>query len=227
MTVAFSGVDVVLDFACYGRVMARYRRWIGYLGKRHQLDPGPAVGELPGALVFGLGLLCRHQGGGNGSVAAVDVMAEAFRSARRLARRHCRGLALHLKAEQIGQGVELARRIVSNLEEKGPLSRRQLVRGFGNQRWERFEPVVGVLIKLGVLVWGEGDLLESGEAEISEVEDLLREALLAPPPADAGVPQAAKPKPSAQSRAQTPPDPRAGNGKKPAASGKKPPGKSK
>lgn len=225
-TVVFSGVDVVLDYARYGRVMDRYRRWLGYLGELHQLDPGPAVCELPGALGFGLGFLCR-QGGGKGLASSAAVMAEAFRSARRLARRHCRGLALHLKAEQIELGVELARQIVSKLEEKGPMSRRQLVRCFSNQRWKRFESVIGALTGLGLLAWGEENLLEFGDAEIFEVEDRLREALLAPPSAHAGVSKAAKPNPPTQA----PPKSRAGNGKNSAGkatkSPGKPPGKSK
>jgi hypothetical protein len=149
---------------------------------------------------------------------AARQQAEAFRSARRLARRHCRGLALHLKAEQVRRGLELARGIISNLEEKGPMNRRQLARCFGNQRWERFEPVVGALTRLGVLVWGADGILEFGEVEISEVEDRLREALIALVPADAGV---RKPP------AQTPPEPQAENGKKPAGKASKPPGKSK
>ena len=214
-TVAFGGGDGALDFACFGRAMDRYRRWIGSLGKRYQLDPGPAVFELPGGLVFGLGFLSL-QGGGSGLASPVQVMAQAFRSARRLARRHCRELALHLKAQQVTQGLDLARRMVFNLEEKGPMTRRQLVRCFGNQRMERFEPVIDALIGLGVLVWREDGGLESGDVEISDVEDRLRDALLAPAPVDAGVRSAAKPKPPAQ----TPP-------KSPAGKGKKPPGKLK
>jgi hypothetical protein len=225
-TVAFSGFSGgtgTLDFARCGQVMARYRRWLAYLGNRYQLDPGPAVGELPGALAFGLGFLCR-QDGGNGLASPVALMAEAFRSARRLARRHCRGLALHLRAEQVGRGMELARQIISNLDEKGPLSRRQLARCFRNQRMERFEPVINALIGLGVLVWEADGTLDSGEVEISEVEDRLREALLVPVPADARVPKAATPKPP-KPPVQTPPAPPAASRKKAAGKGKNPPGK--
>jgi hypothetical protein len=212
---AFGGGSDTLDFERYGRVMDRYRRWIAHLGKLHQLDPGPVARELPGALGFGLGYLC-HQSGGDAGATPLAVMAAAFRSARRLARRHCRELALHLNAEQVAQGLELAQRILGNLEEKGPLARRELVRCFSDQRWERFEPVVGTMVRLGVLLRHADGKLESGEVEISEVEDCLREALLAPDPAAAGRKKAATPKPPSQSRAQTPPKPRAGNGKKPA-----------
>ena len=156
-------MSIALDFARYGRVMDRYRRWIGYLEKRYQLDPGPVVSELPGALVFGLGFLCCHHDGGNGFASTKSVMVQAFRSALRLARRHCIGLALHLKEEQLAQGLELAGRIVSKLEEKGPLSRRELVRCFSDQRWEVFEPVIEPLTELGVLVWGGDGKLEPGD----------------------------------------------------------------
>jgi hypothetical protein len=85
---------------------------------------------------------------------------------------------------------------------------------------ERFQPVIGALIRLDVLAWGEDGMLEPGVAEIFEVEDRLREALLAPVPADAGVRSAAMPEPPAK----TPPERRAGKVKKP--TGKKPPGTS-
>jgi hypothetical protein len=120
--------------------------------------------------------------------------------------------------------MELARQIISNLDEKGPLSRRQLARCFRNQRMERFEPVINALIGLGVLVWEADGTLDSGEVEISEVEDRLREALLVPVPADARVPKAATPKPP-KPPVQTPPAPPAASRKKAAGKGKNPPGK--
>lgn len=212
---AFGGGSDALDFERYGRAMDRYRRWIARLGKLHQLDPGPVAGELPGGLGFGLGYLC-HQGGGDAGAAPLAVMAAAFRSARRLVRRHCRELGLHLNAEQVEQRLELARRILGNLEEKGPLARRELVRCFSDQCWERFEPVVEAMVRLGVLLRRADGKLASGSVDLAGVEVRLREALLAPVPADAGLRKTAMPKPPAQ----TPPKPRAG-------SGKKSPGKSK
>lgn len=198
VTATFSVGNGALELTGYWRVMERFRRWIGYLGNRHQLDPGPVVFELPGALVFGLGFLCRQSG--TTLAPPPGVMAEAFRSARRLARRHCRALALHLKAQQVGQGLELARGIVSNLEEKGPMKLRQLVRCFGDQRRERFDPVIGALIELGVLAWRDDGMMESGKVEISEVENRLGEALLAPSAADSVGKKGKMPKPPARSR---------------------------
>ena len=144
-------------------------------------------------------------------------MAQAFRSARRLARRHCIGLALYLKKEQLAQRLELAWRIVSKLEEKGPLNQRDLVRCIFKMRRAVLDPVVGALTGLGVLVWGEDDKLELGDTEISEVEDRLREALLALVPAsDTSLRKAAKSKPPVQSQAQTPPESGAETPKEPA-----------
>jgi hypothetical protein len=212
-TVSFGIADELRDTAAYDRVMARYRRWIGRLGVRHRVDPGPAAGELPGLLCFGLGFLSRKLPAGDFSAKA--LIAEAFRSARRLARRHCCELSLFINAERVEQQMELALRIVGNLEDKGPLSRRELARGFSEQRWERFAPVVGVLVRFGVLAWREDGKLAAGDAEILELEDRIREALLAPAPAGSGVEQTGKTKTPGKTRAQTSPVPQAEPEEKP------------
>jgi hypothetical protein len=207
--------------AKWHRAMERYRCWVAHLAARHQVDAGPALRDLPGALCFGLAFLCRHRAEDQGMAPAmVAVLAAAFRSARRLARRHCCELSLFLNAERVEQGLELARQIVDKLEEKGPLSRRGLVRCFGNQRMERFEPVIGALTQVGVLERGEDGILAVGDAELAEVEEHLREALLAPVAAD--VRKANPPQAAAKSRAPAAPKARAGKGKKPAG---KAPGK--
>ena len=163
---AFGGPDDGLLFAKYHRKMDRYRRWVGALGNHHQLDPGPVLCELPGVLVFGLGYLCGHtRMAGEAVPTSVEVMVAAFRAARRLARRHCGELGLFLNAERVKQGLELAWTIASRLDDKGPLTRRELVRGFSSQCWQRYEPVIGALIGLGVLAWQEDGKLAAGEVE--------------------------------------------------------------
>jgi len=183
------------------RMMERYRRCVGHLAARHRLEAGPVLRELPGVLCFGLGFLCRHSAPDQGTAPAMDaIMREAFRAAWRLARRHCRELSLFLNAERVEQGLELARQIVAKLEEKGPLNHRGLARCFGNQRKERFEPVIAALLRLGVLVRRDDGTLATGEEELAEVEDGLRQALLAPAPAE---PAAAKADRSKAGRAKS------------------------
>jgi hypothetical protein len=161
-----------------GPQMDRYRRWVGRMGKRLGIDPGPVVRELPGALCFGLGMLCR-QNATDAEVSTGTVMAAALWSARRLARQHCRELVLYLKAELLNQAVELARRILDKLEEKGPLTLRELVRCFDNQRKERFLPVIEAMVELRLVARRQDGKLAAGEADLFELEGRLRERLFA------------------------------------------------
>ncbi len=178
-TIAFAASGALP--AKWPRAMDRYRRSVARMGACCQTDLGPAVRELPGVLAFGLGLLCIHGARDGGTApATVEILAAALRTARRLARRHGRALSLFLRAEEVGRRLKLARQILAKLEVKGPKTHRQLVRCFSIQHKERFEPVIAALTGLGLLVWQEDGRLAVGETELAEVEDDLRQALLAP-----------------------------------------------
>jgi hypothetical protein len=130
--------------------------------------------NLPQLLYWSLRML---SGSGGGTVAEDErrLISAVFGIARRAGESHLRSRSASLNHSETTAAWELSQAVVERIldfesQGKPAPTFREIVRRFSNQERSRFEPVVGMLVELGVLVL-EGKRYSSGEVDLLEVEE--------------------------------------------------------
>lgn len=105
------------------------------------------------------------------------IVREAMSTAREVRDRALRTIRLHDQARESRQKLELGSKIVERLRAKGPVKRRELMRGFNNQRLETQEPIIQNLIANQVVKEDSERRLELGPVPFSRLTaaDFLNE----------------------------------------------------
>lgn len=98
-----------------------------------------------------------------------QVVKLALSAARDIRDRSIRMFLAHDQAGESRQRLEAGLKMVQRLIEKGPLKRRELVRGFADQRLELHQPVIDVLLNAGIIAEDADRLLRIGHVPVSNL----------------------------------------------------------
>jgi hypothetical protein len=145
------------DPACLARFMGLRRDFIRECSGLPTSLRSPSIMCLPDLVAWTLIRL------GRGSLPEDLVCAHAFAAARHVRDGALRVFVAHDNAREAAARMKIASNMIRRLMRLGPTKRRELVRGFDNMKLSLHEPVIQVLIQIGVFVETEDRTLTIGQ----------------------------------------------------------------
>jgi hypothetical protein len=143
-------------------------------------DVGAWARGLPQSIFWALDFL-RRSSVSDHRINDEGLIVAAFSAARRLLTGHRKQVLLISSAQQLDERRALAERIVENVSRAAsPMSFRDIVRCFQNQKKDRFTRVIEALIELGVLIRNEDGGHVPGPVDLAEVAEILDEKFILP-----------------------------------------------